>query len=119
MVIVNIGRDGYFLETEKNHKSDQVYSYDWVSNIFPGRPQNFPTAIDSTNPWKNYMTVKQDRHELGYDEFGDISKKELISMVDFSARIPNISQNILLILEVAFDRSYAYRGKKQYENPDY
>ena len=65
------------------------------------------------------MLVKEDRHELGYDEDGDdISKKELISMVDFSARIPNISQNILLILEVAFRLSDAYFNKK-YNNRDY
>ena len=65
------------------------------------------------------MLVKEDRHELGYDEDGDdISKKELISMVDFSARIPNISQNILLILEVAFNMTYAYGDKKEV-NPDY
>ena len=54
------------------------------------------------------MLVKEDKHD----------KEELISMVDFSARIPNISQNILLILEVAFAVSYAYRDKK-IENSDY
>ena len=66
VVIVNIGEGGFFLETEKRHKSDDYdsYDYDSVNNRFPGRPQNFPTAIDSTNPWKNYMPVKEDRHEV-------------------------------------------------------
>ena len=82
--------------------------FDWVNKRENWRPQNFPTAIDSTNPWKNYMEVKEDRD----------SKKELISMVDFSARIPNISQNILLILEVAYYPSDAYEEKKE-GNPDY
>ena len=60
------------------------------------------------------MTVKQDRHIIKHEEYGhDISKKELISMVDFSARIPNISQNILLILELAFNMSRAYYEKKR------
>ena len=108
MVIVNIGCDGFFLETEKKHKSDEYFGYDPINNEFPGRPQNFPTAIDSTNPWKNYMQVTKDRNH----------EKELISMVDFSARIPNISQNILLILEVAFNVSQAYRDKKE-KNSDY
>jgi hypothetical protein len=106
VVIVNIGRDGFFLESEKYDKG----YYDRVNKRFKCRPQNFPTAIDSTNPWKNYIPVKEDRD----------SKKELISMVDFSARIPNISQNILLILEVAFCSSIsnAYFWKK-IDNPDY
>ena len=63
------------------------------------------------------MKVKQDRHtrKIAVDEFGygyDFNKFELISMVDFSARIPNISQNILLILEVAFETCRAYYDKK-------
>ena len=92
------------METEKSHKDE----YDELNDYYNWRPQNFPTAIDSTNPWKNYMEVKEDRN----------SKKELISMVDFSARIPNISQNILLILEVAFSESREYYYKKR-ENRDY
>ena len=54
------------------------------------------------------MQVKLDNYEVRsrWDDYG--SEKELISMVDFSARIPNISQNLLLILEVAFDESRAY-----------
>ena len=102
MVIVNIGYSGFFLETV--HKD----YYDAVNDNFKCRPQNFPTAIDSTNPWKNYMTVKEERHD----------KEELISMVDFSARIPNISQNILLIFEVAFSMSYTYNFNK-IDNRDY
>ena len=93
------------METEKEHKN----YYDSFNKEIKCTPQNFPTAIDSTNPWKNYMEVKEDRHILGYDEYGDRSKKELISMVDFSARIPNISQNILLMLEVAFNVSFPRR----------
>ena len=110
MVIVNIGYEGFFLETQKQHKSG-TYGYDHWNKRNNWRPQNFPTAIDSTNPWKNYMRVKQDRHEVK-DRYVEDSKNELISMVDFSARIPNISKNILLILEVAFHISDAYREKK-------
>jgi hypothetical protein len=106
------------LETEKSHKSDNYISYDSTNKRLKCRPQNFPTAIDSTNPWKNYMPVKEDRHIVEFEDGDDISKKELISMVDFSARIPNISQNILLILEVAFHSSNAYYYKKR-DNPDY
>ena len=102
------------METEKDHKN----WYDAINKILKCRPQNFPTAIDSTNPWKNYMQVKEDRHEVKHKGGWDISKKELISTVDFSARIPNISQNILLILEVAFGMSNIYNWKKR-DNCDY
>ena len=102
------------METEKEHKD----YYDGVNKRNNCRPQNFPTAIDSTNPWKNYMQVKEDRHTIKNRWGDDTFKKELISMVDFSARIPNIIQNILLILEVAFDKSSAYFIKKR-DNCDY
>ena len=42
VVIVNIGSGGFFLETEKEHKE----YYDYINDLYPGRPQNFPTAID-------------------------------------------------------------------------
>ena len=70
--------------------------------------------MDSTNPWKNYMQVMEDSTDFGRR----LSKKKLLSMVDFSVRISNISQNILLILEVAFGTAYAYSWKKE-DNPDY
>ena len=57
-----------------------------------------------------------DRHS-GKDDNGN-NLGQLHSMVDFSTRIPNISQNILLILEVAFYMSEAYEDKKRM-NPDY
>ena len=88
VVIVNIGYKGFFLETEKSHKSEYC-GYDWVNKNYPGRPQSFPEAIDSTCPFKNYMEIfdKKDKY-VG----------RLNSMVDFATRIPNCSQNILLIL---------------------
>jgi hypothetical protein len=46
------------LEAEQEHRNN----YDTVNKHYNCRPQNFPTAIDSTNPWKNYMQVKEDRH---------------------------------------------------------
>ena len=58
VVIVNLGERGFFLETEKDHKD----YYEELNSDYPGRPQNFHTAEDSNNPWKNYMEVKQDRH---------------------------------------------------------
>ena len=61
VVIVNIGFMAFFWETENWQKD---YCFDNVNEYYKCRPQNFPTAIDSTNPWKNYMQVKEDRHKV-------------------------------------------------------
>ena len=100
VVIINIGYMGFFLETEKEHKSE----YDRINNRYKYRPQIFPKAIDSTCPFKNYMTI--------FDKHDDLKVRQN-SMVDFSARISNLSQNILLILEVAHYMSNTYYRKKK------
>ena len=60
VVIVNLGLNGFFMETEKEHKSDNVFGYDYdrVNKRFPGKPQSFPTAIDLTHPYKNFKEVE-------------------------------------------------------------
>ena len=111
MVIVNLGEYGYFLETEKEHKSDNFDSYDKVNKRFPGKPQSFPTAIDLTHPYKNFK-------EVSYrDRYGQ-NKQELVSTVDLTAKISSNSQNVLLVFDVVHDVSRAYYFKKK-ENPDY
>ena len=111
MVIVNLGERGFFLETEKEHKSDDFRSYDKVNKRFPGKPQSFPKAIDLTHPYKNFKQVTyEDRHEN--------DKRELVSIVDLTARISSSSQNILLVFDVVHELSPAYYNKKR-KNPDY
>jgi hypothetical protein len=105
VVIINLGGDGYFIESDKG--SD----YGFINWKHSCRPQNFPKGIDSTHPFKNYKDVRyQDRHGQ--------ETTEMVSMVDFSARIPNCSQNILLLLEVAHFKSRTYSDNKE-ENRDY
>ena len=109
MVIVNLGGTGLFLESEKDHKIE----YDFYSNEkYSGRLQIFPTGIDYTQAFKNYKDVK-------YQDRNGQYKIEMVSMVDFCARIPNCGQNILLLLEVAHMRSDEYRRYKKEENRDY
>ena len=60
VVIVNLG-DGYYLESEKYHKSGPDYydkNYDSVNEKYPGRPQIFPKAKDSTYPFKNFKELR-------------------------------------------------------------
>jgi hypothetical protein len=106
VVIVNLGEKGFFLEIDE--MKDILY---WNNLTFPGKPQSFPTAIDLTNPYKNFKEVRyQDR----YEEY----KQELVSMVDLTARISSNSQNILLVFDVVHGKSGAYYLKKR-ENPDF
>ena len=104
MVIVNLGAYGFFLETEKEHKSGNPYGidYDSVNKMFSGKPQSFPTAIDLTHPYKNFKEVRyEDRHGQ--------NKQELVSTVDLSARISNNSQNIVVVLDVVHYPSGLYK----------
>ena len=58
VVIINIGERGYFLESDKNHQSEESYSYADVNRYFGSRPQNFTTAgKDLSYPFKNYMEI--------------------------------------------------------------
>jgi hypothetical protein len=59
VVIVNLG-EGFYLESEKVHKSDISWSYDYVNRNYPGRPQIFPKSKDSTYPFKNFQEVRYD-----------------------------------------------------------
>ena len=111
MVIVNLGGWGFFLETEKTHKSVYDCSYDSANRTFPGKPQSFSTAIDLTQPYKNFK-------ETSYQDRNGENVMELVSTVDLTARISSNSQNILLVFDVVHDISSAYLYKKR-ENPDY
>ena len=105
VVIINIGENGLFIETIKMSKQRHAS----IKNKLRCGSQNYIEAIDQTKLYKNFT-------EINWFDRNQQRQKELISMVDLSARISNNSCNNLILFDVAFLASYAYHFKKK-ENP--
>ena len=101
VVIVNYGYAGLYLESEEEHN----FWYDNFLSKEGGRIQSIPRALDSTYLYRNFK-------EISYNDRHGQKKVELVSTVEFSTRISNNSQNILLTLDVAHDFSIDYIDKK-------